>query len=481
MHRLFYLLVALVGSATMSDARSQPAGQRFVAIAFHDVVDKRDQLETDSVTSTSLAQFFDWLKGTGWTAISLDDVAAAARGVRRLPDKAILISFDDGYASLYTRVFPLLQVYRFPIVAALVGSWMEGRPGWNRGLRRSHRSAVEFHLVGAGARIAGVGPRRIRLAQLQPASRRAREPAGQHGAGGHHLAVRPGDRRLRGRCAVPRPHSCRPGACPQPAGGQSRTPAAGPGVAVRPLQRPRPRGRQAGRIHLCADARARARLYLGSFRHPPLFSLPESQLERPRAQFALRARPTGDAAHCLPHARRVGCGRTGRGARRGARPYCRGSAHARQQHRGDRRPCRTAVARCAARRRVFPQSASAHAARSVVAGDLADQDTGRQRRLPAPAARGRCGGGGRGGRADAVQRHDPACRSGWSGDRCAGTVQDRPHRGRSAGRHPRPAQPARSRLVRRPNPASADGLPCIGSNRPAPAAYASHERVRRPA
>ena len=47
MHRLFYLLVVLVGSATMSDARSQPAGQRFVAIAFHDVVDKRDQLETE--------------------------------------------------------------------------------------------------------------------------------------------------------------------------------------------------------------------------------------------------------------------------------------------------------------------------------------------------------------------------------------------------------------------------------------------------
>jgi poly-beta-1,6-N-acetyl-D-glucosamine N-deacetylase len=128
MHCLFCLLMVLVGSAMISDAHSQPAGQRFVAIAFHDVVDNRDQLETDSVTSTSLVQFFDWLKGTGWTAVSLDDVAAAARGVRPLPDKAILISFDDGYASLYTRVFPLLKVYRFPVVAALVGSWMEGRP-----------------------------------------------------------------------------------------------------------------------------------------------------------------------------------------------------------------------------------------------------------------------------------------------------------------------------------------------------------------
>ena len=76
-----------------------------------------------------LVQFFDWLKGSGWTAVSLDDLAAAARGVRPLPDKAILITFDDGYKSLYTRVFPLLKVYRFPIVAALVGIWMEGEAG----------------------------------------------------------------------------------------------------------------------------------------------------------------------------------------------------------------------------------------------------------------------------------------------------------------------------------------------------------------
>ena len=128
MHRLFCLLMILIGSAFASDARCQPAGQRFVAIAFHDVVDNRDQLETDSVTSTSLVQFFDWLKGSGWTAVSLDDVAAANRGVRPLPDKAILLSFDDGYSSLYTRVFPLLRIYRFPIVAALVGSWMESGP-----------------------------------------------------------------------------------------------------------------------------------------------------------------------------------------------------------------------------------------------------------------------------------------------------------------------------------------------------------------
>ena len=123
MRLLLCLLLLFAGAA-----QAQPTGQRFVSIAFHDVVDQVDQLDPDAVTSRGLAQFFDWLKGSGWTAISLDDVAAAARGARTLPDKAILISFDDGYKSLYTRVFPLAKVYRFPIVAALVGSWMEGRP-----------------------------------------------------------------------------------------------------------------------------------------------------------------------------------------------------------------------------------------------------------------------------------------------------------------------------------------------------------------
>jgi peptidoglycan/xylan/chitin deacetylase (PgdA/CDA1 family) len=126
MKPLLCLLLLFVGTASIPRALGQPTGQRFVSIAFHDVVDRRDQLETDAVTGASLAQFFDWLKATGWTAISLDDAAAANRGVRPLPEKSILIAFDDGYESLYTRVFPLIKVYRYPIVAALVGSWMEG-------------------------------------------------------------------------------------------------------------------------------------------------------------------------------------------------------------------------------------------------------------------------------------------------------------------------------------------------------------------
>jgi peptidoglycan/xylan/chitin deacetylase (PgdA/CDA1 family) len=125
MRRLLLILVLLFAAA---EARTQPVAPRFVAIAFHDVADTPSDLRFEGVTTQTLVQFFDWLKGNGWAPVSLDQVQAAAGGGPPLPDKAILITFDDGLKSLYTRVFPLLRAYRYPAVAALVGSWMEDTP-----------------------------------------------------------------------------------------------------------------------------------------------------------------------------------------------------------------------------------------------------------------------------------------------------------------------------------------------------------------
>lgn len=127
---LLLLLVSLLraGPARAADAAIAP-GMRFVSVAFHDVVDDPAQLDADAVTTDRLVAFFEYLRGDGWTAITLDDVDAARRGARPLPEKAILVTFDDGYKSLYTRVFPLLLAYRMPVVAALTGAWVEAAPG----------------------------------------------------------------------------------------------------------------------------------------------------------------------------------------------------------------------------------------------------------------------------------------------------------------------------------------------------------------
>lgn len=111
-------LMALAGPAAAE-------GTGFAAIAFHDVVDTRAERTDDAVTTQSLVDFFDWLKADGWTPVSLAQVEAAGKGGPPLPDKAILLGFDDGYRSFHDRVYPLLLAYRYPAVLALVGSWMD--------------------------------------------------------------------------------------------------------------------------------------------------------------------------------------------------------------------------------------------------------------------------------------------------------------------------------------------------------------------
>ena len=107
---LFLALIGFFPALLMPAQRDE----RFVSVAFHDVVDFAGDLDDDAVTVDRLIGFFEWLRANRWTAITLDDVEAARLGKKPLPARAILITFDDGYRSLYTRVFPLLLAYRIP-------------------------------------------------------------------------------------------------------------------------------------------------------------------------------------------------------------------------------------------------------------------------------------------------------------------------------------------------------------------------------
>lgn len=119
---LRHTLLFLLGALALVPVR---AADRFASVSFHEVVDFKGDLDDEAVTVDRLIGFFEWLRANHWTAISLDDVDAARRGEKTLPEHSILITFDDGYRSLYTRVYPLVLAYRIPIVAALVGSWMD--------------------------------------------------------------------------------------------------------------------------------------------------------------------------------------------------------------------------------------------------------------------------------------------------------------------------------------------------------------------
>ena len=80
------------------------------------------QANTFTVTPQTLRAHFDYLRQHGYAVISLDDYIRFNRGEKTLPEKSVLLTFDDAYESFYHQVFPLLKEYDYPATAAMVAT-----------------------------------------------------------------------------------------------------------------------------------------------------------------------------------------------------------------------------------------------------------------------------------------------------------------------------------------------------------------------
>lgn len=93
---------------------------------YHEIAEAKDALVPEyAVTPTNFVRQIDWLRNNGYQFVSMDDVLADRAGKRHLPQNPVLISFDDGYSSVYSYAFPILKMFKIPAVIALVGSWLE--------------------------------------------------------------------------------------------------------------------------------------------------------------------------------------------------------------------------------------------------------------------------------------------------------------------------------------------------------------------
>ena len=100
-----------------------------VSLTFHDVRDdvlKEGDRDVYAIQTNNLAQFLDWLSQSDWKPIRLKDIEEARKQGKELPHNSILLTFDDGALSSYSRVFPLLKQYKIPAVFALPTSWLNG-------------------------------------------------------------------------------------------------------------------------------------------------------------------------------------------------------------------------------------------------------------------------------------------------------------------------------------------------------------------
>lgn len=103
--------------------RSVNGGLR--VLTYHRI--RPDANDLRSISPQLFRRHLEILKAN-WNVISLDEVLAAARGEKPLPERSVLITFDDGYADLYRYAFPLLQEFGFKAVIFMLARYV-GRVG----------------------------------------------------------------------------------------------------------------------------------------------------------------------------------------------------------------------------------------------------------------------------------------------------------------------------------------------------------------
>ncbi|MBF2022769.1 MAG: polysaccharide deacetylase family protein [Hydrococcus sp. C42_A2020_068] len=84
---------------------------------YHDILPKKEVFF--DVTPQELEADFKFIKSQGITPISMDWLIAHLRTGIPLPERPVLLTFDDGYGGHYKYVYPLLKKYDYPAVFSI--------------------------------------------------------------------------------------------------------------------------------------------------------------------------------------------------------------------------------------------------------------------------------------------------------------------------------------------------------------------------
>ncbi len=143
-------LLLLGGLAAWRTAPAPPAaaavstaeeGTELPVIMYHHVLGEDSGLLGDYVISCSEFEGdLAWLKAAGYQTVSARQLIDYTQGRGTLPERPVLLTFDDGYESFYANAWPLLEKYQMKAVVSVIGRYSElySQPDAVKHLNYSH-------------------------------------------------------------------------------------------------------------------------------------------------------------------------------------------------------------------------------------------------------------------------------------------------------------------------------------------------------
>jgi len=132
---------------------SQPLDADDSAVVFMYHRFGEDRFPSTSIRVDQFRRQMDYLRDGGFTVIPLTQLMAFLSGSQALPSRAVVITVDDAYRSVYEVAYPLLSEYGFPFTVFVstdpVDSKLSGYLSWDQ-VREMAANGVTFANHGAG-------------------------------------------------------------------------------------------------------------------------------------------------------------------------------------------------------------------------------------------------------------------------------------------------------------------------------------------
>lgn len=123
------ILFAAVG-ASVEQRLARPASAQDTAVPlpvamYHSVTDQGDSPGEYVISPSMLEKDLQWLSQHGYETVVVGDLVSHVENGTPLPEKPVMLTFDDGYYNNYRNAYPLLQKYGMQAVLSPVGTLVE--------------------------------------------------------------------------------------------------------------------------------------------------------------------------------------------------------------------------------------------------------------------------------------------------------------------------------------------------------------------
>lgn len=119
---LIFPVICFIYSNASSDKEE---GIELPIIMYHSILKEKAKSGKYTITPKTLKEDLEYIQSKGYNTITMTDLINYVYNDKQLPQKPIIITFDDGYYNNYGYAIPILKEYNMKAVISIVGEYTD--------------------------------------------------------------------------------------------------------------------------------------------------------------------------------------------------------------------------------------------------------------------------------------------------------------------------------------------------------------------